>query len=120
MLPPGALLYPLRLLSALWLLPDSRLLLIAPVLRLLVLDPWLLIALGLLLLLDMLVLPLLLLSMLLFGPGLLAAALLFGMFLPIALLLVLGAGRDRNPKEQRQNRCAGDSDCFHMCYLHYR
>ena len=142
MLLPCALPYLLLVLSTLRQL-DSCL---ALLLSVLLLDALLLIVLGLLLLLHVLVLTLLLgllllvvldllllmlhvlflslllsvlwLSMLRLGPGCFVSALpLFGMFLPFALLLVLGPGRRPDPEEQRQNSCAGDSDCFHRYYL---
>ncbi len=147
MLLPGALPYLLLVLSSLRLLDSCLPLLLSVllldvlllivlglllllhvlVLTLLLLGMLLLVVLDLLLLmlhmLFVLVLPLLLsvlwLSMLRLGPGCLVSALpLFGMFLPFALLLVLGPGRRRDSEEQRQNSCAGDSDCFHTYYLH--
>jgi hypothetical protein len=52
-----------------------------------------------------------LLSMLGFGFGLLVPVLLlFVAVLLFPLLLVLGISRSRNPKKQRQNACAGDSN----------
>src|ERR1700757_4965321 len=72
-----------------------------------------------------LVLPLLLLSMLLLlsvlllGFGLLVLTLLLlGVILLFALLLVLCISRGSNSEKQRQNGCAGDFNCVHMCYLY--
>ena len=71
------------------------------------------------LLLNLLGLPLLL-STLLCWPGLLVRVLLlFGMVLLFALLLLLCAGRSSDSQKQRQDSCAGDSNCFHKCYLYY-
>jgi hypothetical protein len=72
-----------------------------------------------LLLLSVLWLPLLL-SMLLFGFALLVLALLlFAMVLLFALLLMLCVGRSSDSEKQTQDGCAGDSNYFHRCYLHY-
>ena len=43
--------------------------------------------------------------------------LLLGMVLLCALLLLLCIRRSRDSEKQRQNGCAGDSNCFHRCYL---
>jgi hypothetical protein len=59
-----------------------------------------------------------LLSMLLCGFGLLVPSLLLlGMGLLFALLLVLCVCWSSDSEKQRQNGCAGDSNCVHMCYL---
>ena len=75
--------------------------------------------LGLLLRLSLL----LLLSMLLFRLGLLRFSLLSRLGLLVrlalffALFLLLCVARSSDSEKQRQNRCAGDSNYFHRCYL---
>jgi hypothetical protein len=118
------LVLPRLLFSALWLLLFSVCLLLAlglPLLLVMVLLVLVLSVLGFplspgwLLLLFAVALSFCL-SMLLFGLGLLLFVLLL-MVLLFAVASLLCVGRSSDSEKQRKNGCAGDSNCFHRCYL---